>query len=1211
MAVGTSYKQACPSCEAMVLIRDISLVGKKVECPKCKYRFQAEKPKGKDGKAGKKFRDKSEEEPVEVDELETVEEDGDVAPPDDEEPARKTKPQTKKGAAPKLKPQVKKGVKEEEAEELEEIVEPDEDEEDEAPRRQAKDKKKAAAAKDEEEEEDADDKGAAEEDEGETSEDDEDDKKKKKKGNKMMLGLALAGVGVVVLGIGGVSMMILGGGGGPKGPKVANPPMTANANPGTNPAPTTPTPIEEKKDTKEEKKGETKPAEEVKAEAVADLPATNEVELALLTHLIPTEAEHVLHLYNRNLFAPNSPLRTAIFEGDGVLNDAQMHKQLGFSVLAMDDLIRAERYSGQTPWTFTILHFREPLNETEVIKALKLKPPSNPGKKTYYEMSEPNPYLESLAHLSLGVPTQVRLLDDRPPGRPSFVLLHGKQTLIVADDVPLQAFLKVDGSFPIQSDTPKADANAQQQQSPMLEGTNWEVTNTFADGAVKGRFELLKDGQAKLTDAKKVVHMGTWQLTGENFSLTIPDKSISYNGMYKDKALSGDASEPGKDNWKWTATQEAAGGKAGIFGSDPRTEMYLTIRPDLKKVLDKMENVGTDHQVLYSSATALDAAVVRTGVGETGVARRPRQLWDTVLLLHEPRPRLRILGTALVQKARNLQYRNQLVCTQEPDVKEYQRELVERVAPQVGVFLEQLLGAKIELPKLDAQAAAPANGGPNAGPGPMPPGPMPGYPRPGGSGLRPGMGPGFGPRNPMGPQGPMPPMPTAPAAEAKGSRILVTAGENSDIEFTLDLMPDGQAVMGRLYNLMSLAAGALRAEMDLAASAPARARYQLAGAGKQLGEQGLSKLEVPPGTWPPGAFKRQSLQRADREPMNRIGWMAGLLPYLGHQGLFDRLEFKDSWRDPSNWLAARTLVLQFLDPSYPDLARFTTVPGLPTDLGATHYVGIAGIGLDAATYDPRDPATRHKRGVLNYEGSASIAEIQKSRNGLGQTILLIQVPHDGVTGVSPWIAGGGATLRGVPEKNSIAPFVLSNDRNGKRIQHQGKNGTYALMTDGSVRFISENVADDVFQAMCTVNGPAPEKFNLDQDENTPLVVDPNAKVKKTTTGKKDDKKPAAPPKDDKKPAADEKKAETKGEPAVKTETKEEKKTAPPVKTETKEEKKAETKEEKKAEEKKAPPKDEKKVSWHHRPAPVSATPVATMQARPRRPTEGTIPRFLV
>src|SRR5947208_10878671 len=44
MASSTSFKQQCPSCEAMLPIRDPALIGRKIDCPKCKYRFVVEGP---------------------------------------------------------------------------------------------------------------------------------------------------------------------------------------------------------------------------------------------------------------------------------------------------------------------------------------------------------------------------------------------------------------------------------------------------------------------------------------------------------------------------------------------------------------------------------------------------------------------------------------------------------------------------------------------------------------------------------------------------------------------------------------------------------------------------------------------------------------------------------------------------------------------------------------------------------------------------------------------------------------------------------------------------------------------------------------------------------------------------------------------------------------------------------------------------------------
>jgi hypothetical protein len=224
-----------------------------------------------------------------------------------------------------------------------------------------------------------------------------------------------------------------------------------------------------------------------------------------------------------------------------------------------------------------------------------------------------------------------------------------------------------------------------------------------------------------------------------------------------------------------------------------------------------------------------------------------------------------------------------------------------------------------------------------------------------------------------------------------------------------------------------------------------------------------------------------------------------------------------SWRDPGNWLAGNATVPQFLDPSYPYQARHASVVGLPIDFGATHYVGVAGVGRDAATYKRGDPATANKRGVFSYDGAAALTEIMAGR-GTSNTMIMIQVPHDRGAGVSPWIAGGGATVRGVPETNSIEPFVLGKDKNDKSIGHQGKKGTFVLMADGSVRFVDQSVSDEVFKAMATIEGGAPEKFDLKTDPATPLIPSPDAKeapVKKSdppksTDGKTPDKTSDAP-----------------------------------------------------------------------------------------------------
>ena len=57
------------------------------------------------------------------------------------------------------------------------------------------------------------------------------------------------------------------------------------------------------------------------------------------------------------------------------------------------------------------------------------------------------------------------------------------------------------------------------------------------------------------------------------------------------------------------------------------------------------------------------------------------------------------------------------------------------------------------------------------------------------------------------------------------------------------------------------------------------------------------------------------------------------------------------------------------------------------------------------------------------------------------------------TSAGPWLAGGGSTVRGISDdpKDSdvIGPFVC--------VKHEGKDGTYAIMADGKVRFIPKDI----------------------------------------------------------------------------------------------------------------------------------------------------------
>ncbi len=490
----------------------------------------------------------------------------------------------------------------------------------------------------------------------------------------------------------------------------------------------------------------------------------------------------------------------------------------------------------------------------------------------------------------------------------------------------------------------------------------------------------------------------------------------------------------------------------------PMQDPWATIKPALKTVLERMEPASANAKdvTFFCSATDMEAAQMPTSPqGTQGKSLwYPRQIWDVTLLLHERNPRIRTLGVALLATAGGtMELRNEILCPLDNDARALETELATEIAPPVARFLELILALKVAVPKKEE---------------------LPGNP-------------------------PTPVDPTKAKAEPP-SKITVKHKEKS-VEFVLDLKFNS-AELRKLHGIAALMACGLNAEME--ALAGMFTRHDLAKAVKSLSEKGLAERAVPPGQFPPGAFLHTGSpsQRFLREPMQRVSWMAGLLPFLGQDTIYGKINFKDSWRSPSNWLPAATLIPQFVDPTYPPSSFYVAGLGLPLEPAATHYVGIAGVGLDAADYDPADPANAKKRGVMSYNNGLRLEDIAKG-HGLGNTIVVMQVPPDSLTGVTPWMAGGGSTLRGVPDQNSVAPFVFNDkDASGKTT----RRGTYALMADGSVRFIDPSVSDDVFKAMATATSPLPDGFNPDSpDSKTPKVVDtkrPGAKTPAPANKKK-------------------------------------------------------------------------------------------------------------
>jgi hypothetical protein len=216
-----------------------------------------------------------------------------------------------------------------------------------------------------------------------------------------------------------------------------------------------------------------------------------------------------------------------------------------------------------------------------------------------------------------------------------------------------------------------------------------------------------------------------------------------------------------------------------------------------------------------------------------------------------------------------------------------------------------------------------------------------------------------------------------------------------------------------------------------------------------------------------GALPRGAVQRApnaergiDWYPDQRLSWMVELLPYLGDGEFKDLIRDKDkSWIEADNRLTAQVVIPQFLAPGDPKYAR-VRYPGKLGRYAATRFIAVAGLGLDAGSYPSGNLALSKKLGAFGYDRVTKPDDI---RDDLDSTILLLQIPGGQIT---PWMAGGGSTVRGISEgDDAVKPFVCT--------EYKGKKGTFAVMGDFKVRFIPEDIKPSTFRAMCTIAGGEP------------------------------------------------------------------------------------------------------------------------------------------
>lgn len=207
--------------------------------------------------------------------------------------------------------------------------------------------------------------------------------------------------------------------------------------------------------------------------------------------------------------------------------------------------------------------------------------------------------------------------------------------------------------------------------------------------------------------------------------------------------------------------------------------------------------------------------------------------------------------------------------------------------------------------------------------------------------------------------------------------------------------------------------------------------------------------EIPAGT----------IALAAHGPDERLSWFPRVLPGLDQkrqptEPLLARVKQLEPFAAAPNQAAARTRLLTALCPA-------NVPPPDPAAPAPTCYVGIAGLGADAARLVlPDPPADAPPRaGCFRYDRPTSFAFIT---DGLSQTVMFGERSGD----LGPWLRGGPATVRGLDNAPGAARLVGAGGQFGGN-HATGANWGFA---DGSVRFLTDRTDARVLYGLATIAG---------------------------------------------------------------------------------------------------------------------------------------------
>ena len=207
-----------------------------------------------------------------------------------------------------------------------------------------------------------------------------------------------------------------------------------------------------------------------------------------------------------------------------------------------------------------------------------------------------------------------------------------------------------------------------------------------------------------------------------------------------------------------------------------------------------------------------------------------------------------------------------------------------------------------------------------------------------------------------------------------------------------------------------------------------------------------------------------------------------ILPYIDSANLYNNINYNVSSLDPVNRTMASQTLPFYKCPSYSGVAasadtHYTSAPISATNLALRNYVAMGArtvVGLSGAS-----PA----EGIMFPRSATTFRDVT---DGTSNTVMLAETRDQGAavwidgscasvaarwfnpTATTPPYGGNSSSINYKPYFVGYPPNLAIDQIYGPSSQHTG--GAHHLMADGAVRFISENIDINTYDALVTRNG---------------------------------------------------------------------------------------------------------------------------------------------